>query len=450
LESSATGIAAKQLARMSESSAASQAAKRLAGMGESSAASLAAKQLGWMGESSALSLAAKQLGWMDQSRKSLELITSRYQPLLASERASHLGASAVQSSVLGLEQRGLFTKHGEFAKSIAAMNANAGLLKAASRQAELFSEKLTVTSTFSQRIRPLAWATPPLADILPRHYLSSAMALKSVVGINQFDAWSLIGGKTGVGSLDAQMRPLQELSRLQATFFPKSLQESFEKSRRLFAAVDRVVTAWEDNALWFILSCLGQGSIYLIDGLDPRKVELALLDALEMVVREGRYTKALRDVIAKAPYITGYQRDILIHALEHAENGDFRFALSQLMDGLEGALLSAAIGLSVVDQDRWLVGKPKTRRNRTHSIDRVIREMSLDSEYRRFLHRRVFGKVGNPVRHGDVDDGERRQVLLGIVALAGWVDVFMSLKARPVLVEMMSDRLPTAVKQLPQ
>lgn len=61
-------------------------------------------------------------------------------------------------------------------------------------------------------------------------------------------------------------------------------------------------------------------------------------------------------------------------------------------------------------------------------------------EYRTFLTNRVFGNIGNPVRHGEQSD-RHRQALFAIVAVAGWLDSFTVVSAHEVLGLMLTEEL---------
>jgi hypothetical protein len=229
------------------------------------------------------------------------------------------------------------------------------------------------------------------------------------------------------------------------TLFPS---EAMGRAKELFKALDRVEGAWADDALWFVFSRLTHKSMFLFDRLERREqVEAATLDALERVFREGAFIELLSKAMTLAPYISEYQRDILIHALDHVRKGDYRLAISHLLDGLEGAIVRAAMARAIIDQDRWLIGKPRHKKNRRHGVDAIVSEMSLDEQYERFLHRGVFGKKGNSARHGSVEDNERSRALLLVVAVAGWTDIFMDLRATKTLVDAMTMFLPDAVSR---
>jgi hypothetical protein len=247
---------------------------------------------------------------------------------------------------------------------------------------------------------------------------------------------------------------LPELGKLTLGFQVPAIQpltsslswlEGFKRSQRFFEAVGAVAREWEGNALWFILSSLPIGCLHLLAELDREQVEEVILDALEAVVAGGEFVAAIGEVLATAPHISDFQRENLLHGLEHAEKREHLRAIAPLMYGLEGAFYSAARDLAVIDAERRLLSRPSKR---VGSVEMVVREMQLDAEYRRFLHRRVFGGGGNLFRHGDADGGERRQALLAVVALSGWIDTFMGLSARTVLAGLMSDELPRIVKDL--
>jgi hypothetical protein len=257
----------------------------------------------------------------------------------------------------------------------------------------------------------------------------------------------MASGLHDINSWISNIQPpvIEALKLPEAMILPESLRKQFEESQHLFEAVDGVAREWEGNALWFVLSSLNVGDLYLLADLSPEEVEEAILDALEEVIVEGRFTRSLRATLAEAPHLTHFQRENLLHGLQHAEDGEFLHAVPPLMYGLEGAIVSAARDRSVIDAERRLLSRPSKK---LKSVEAIVRAMQLDEEFRRFLHRRVFGTVGNPFRHGDATEGERRQTLLAIVALSGWVDVFMGKAARAVLVDLMSERLLEAVERL--
>lgn len=218
----------------------------------------------------------------------------------------------------------------------------------------------------------------------------------------------------------------------------------FLESQRLMEAVAAVVREWEGSALWFLISELSMGRMSLFHGVDREQVEDAIIDALEVVVAKGDFVAALEAVVAEAPHMSDAQRENLLHGLGHVARGEYVIAIPNLMSGLEGAIYSVARARLIINTDRHLLSNPSKR---VGSVEMVVREMQLDQEYRTFLHHRVFGTGGNAFRHGDADEGERRQALLAVVALSGWVDAFMGLSARSLLVELMGEKLPRILER---
>jgi hypothetical protein len=267
---------------------------------------------------------------------------------------------------------------------------------------------------------------------------------------------TFVGQTSRTGGITLGALPLRELGALQRSLQMPVIQPlssifsfaaEFEKTRRFFEAIDAVAREWESHALWFIISSLPLGDRLTLADLDREQVEEVILRALEAVVGDGKFVAALREVLGEAPLISAFQRENLMHGLELAEKRQYIIAVTPLTIGLEGALYSAARDRQVIDAERRLLSKPGKR---AHSVEEVVREMELDREYSKFLYGRIFGTRGNFFRHGDADGGERRQALLAVVALGGWIDTFMGLSARSVLVEMMSDELPHIVEHLDQ
>lgn len=220
---------------------------------------------------------------------------------------------------------------------------------------------------------------------------------------------------------------------------------ALQRDWSLYEAVAVVAGEWEESALWFVLSDLPLRRLLLLKGLDRAQVEEAVLDALEAVVTDGRLVAALREVLAEAPLLSDLQRECLLDGLEHAQRGEHLRAVVPLTCGLDGALTSAARDRSLIDAERRLLSDP---RKKAHGPNTVVRELGLDSEFERHLHRHVFAPKGHSFRHVDADGGERRQALFAIVALCGWLDAFVGLSAHATLVELMGDELPGAIERV--
>lgn len=220
---------------------------------------------------------------------------------------------------------------------------------------------------------------------------------------------------------------------------PNPLVEILEQGREIDAAIERVAKVWEASALWFLLSILSVGQLVALARMDRADVEAVLLDALEIVVTTGTFTAALIATVKKAPsYVTEDQREDMLHGLEHAQAGEFSRAAGPLTAGLEGAIWSAGREMEVIDADRRLLDKPDGGQIRR--VEVVVRKLPAIQEFRRFVCGRVFGDLGNPLRHGEQSD-RRQRSLFAIVAIAGWVETFMKVRAADVLGSLLSDEL---------
>ncbi len=226
---------------------------------------------------------------------------------------------------------------------------------------------------------------------------------------------------------------------------PNPLVEILEHGREIDAAIEGVAKTWEASALWFLLSILSVGQLVALARMERADVEAVLLDALEIVVTIGTFTAALIATVKKAPsYVTDDQRDDMLHGLEHAQEGEFSRAAGPLTAGLEGAIWSAGRELEVIDGDRRLLDKPE--QGRIHRVERVVRKLPAAKEFRSFVCGRVFGDLGNPLRHGDASD-RRQRSLFAIVAIAGWVEAFMKIPAADALGTLLSDELASRTRR---
>jgi hypothetical protein len=274
----------------------------------------------------------------------------------------------------------------------------------------------------AKQIAALGAITNPLAGLATPNVLALA-APNALAGIT---APNMLAGIT-------MPNPLAGLT------VPNPLVEVLERGREIDDAIDRVAKTWERSALWFILSILSVGQLVALARMERDDVEAVLLDALEAVVTTGTLIAALMATVKKAPsYVTDDQRDDLLHGLEHAQAGEFSPAAGPLTAGLEGALWSAGREMEVIDGDRRLLAKPDTKP--IHSVERVVRKLPAKQEFRTFVNGRVFGNLGNPLRHGEQSD-RRQRSLFAIVAIAGWVEAFMKVPAADALGTLLSDEL---------
>jgi hypothetical protein len=222
----------------------------------------------------------------------------------------------------------------------------------------------------------------------------------------------------------------------------ESVNRPFELMRKSWAGfeeVDRFIAAWEQDALWLLFAKVHVGATRGMANLTRAQVEAIILDALEPICSNTKFIGALRAEVAKAPYLSSSQREHLDHMLEHAEQREYVKASGSLYFGLEGAYREAAhaaMQLPRPDGTKKALG-----------FEKLVKLMALPAELQTFIVRAVFGGTGNTVRHGAADGVERRQVLLGIVALAGWLELFAAAPALELLSEYLSATLPRTIEQ---
>ncbi|HTD08808.1 MAG TPA: hypothetical protein VK680_07940 [Solirubrobacteraceae bacterium] len=209
---------------------------------------------------------------------------------------------------------------------------------------------------------------------------------------------------------------------------------------RGFEDVDLFIKQWESDALWLLFAGVDIGATRNLAGRSREQVEAIILDALEPICTSSRYAGALRQAVAKAPHLNSRHRRHLTHMLEHAEQHAYIDASAPLYFGLEGAYREAAYATGNIARP---VGSKKAI-----GFEKLVRLMGLPAEVEMFVRRAVFGGTGNSVRHAGAEEIERRQVLLGIVALAAWIEVFAGEPALELLAEYLGATLRRAVKRV--
>lgn len=286
-----------------------------------------------------------------------------------------------------------------------------------------------------------------LLGAVDQQLLRSPLAAKGIFPADRLASVLGVSGTLATTRLaEAVTNPLaMHIASLGAITVPKALAEMLEREREIDAAIERVAKRWETSALWFLLSILSVGQLVALARMERAEVEAVLLDALEIVVTTGTFTAALMATVRKAPpYVTADQRDDLLHGLEHAQAGEFSRAAGPLTTGLEGALWSAGRELDVIDGDRRLLDKPE--KGKIHRVELVVRKLPAVQEFRAFVCGRVFGDLGNPLRHGESSD-RRQRSLFAIVAIAGWVEAFMKVRAADALGTLLSDELASRARR---
>lgn len=237
------------------------------------------------------------------------------------------------------------------------------------------------------------------------------------------------------------LKAMQGLPKMAALHVSRLIHDALRPYPRFLAAFDDVAAFmddWRGHPLWFLLSGVGLGPSRDLIGLSRDEVEDALLDALEGVVLDGEFVATLEEVVREAPCLNVLARGWLMHALEHAERGEWDQAVLPFVAGLEGALYGSARDHSLVP----------AKEGKFMAAESLVKILAISPEYTAFVVRCVYGGQGNAFRHGRADSGERRQTLHSVVALVGWVDAFVGLSGMRVLAGLLAKRLPSAVDRI--
>jgi hypothetical protein len=213
-----------------------------------------------------------------------------------------------------------------------------------------------------------------------------------------------------------------------------------EEVRRRWEVAEAFMARWEGSALEYLLSPLSVVHLYRFSTLEEGAVEEALLAALERIVTEEDFASELVSALDSVTHLTGEQRGDLQAGLGHAAQGNFERALPPMMLGMEGALWSTGQANELIDADRRITSGLKKGR-KADSIEIVIKALPFEDGFSTFAVHRVFGGVGNPVRHGVATGTRREHVLYLIVLMAGWLTDSMGLPAREVLGQHLRDSL---------
>jgi hypothetical protein len=197
------------------------------------------------------------------------------------------------------------------------------------------------------------------------------------------------------------------------------LQEQFRRSYESFIVVE-YTRVWAAHPLWFLLDLLNPAELPALINRPQKQVFEAVLDGLEVVVRESQLTTALLGAVDQLPFLIDIQRQWLMFGLQHARRGEWVQAVANLFIGFEGALHSGALHAELI--------KPSGEGNLL-AAEAIIKRSELSVEFQDFAIKLVFGGRGNAFRHGRPKNEARDQVLLLVVALVGWIDSVLGVEA---------------------
>jgi hypothetical protein len=275
--------------------------------------------------------------------------------------------------------------------------------------------------------------------------------LADMVGMGQQNAKTLAAlaaVRVDASSLTALLNPSQLGTAVDAFRHIERLGEPMREMMETVALADDFDRQWQNEALYFIVSgfltVCGLWEMRKLASLTREQVEEAVLLALEAVLSDGQFAAALRGEVAGAPFINSSQATNLDHALEHAGRREYVRACASLYWGLEGAFWEVGYATAVVTLQRTDPNKT----TRAVGFESMVKRLKLGQEMKTFLVRGLYGTAGNSYRHGGADSGERRQVLLGVAALAGWFEEFTGVPALTELVTRTGRALPAAVQRV--
>jgi len=216
--------------------------------------------------------------------------------------------------------------------------------------------------------------------------------------------------------------------------------ERYSEPQRL-GEIRQKLDAWSEGPLAYITEPLRPGVVIEVIGLVEETGEMALLDLLERAVRDEQVMARLRTTINALP-LSESKRARLDHALGHVLSGEFLLAIDALIAVVEGLFWEVAIERGLIARkDRFtpasgLAGKAR-------GLEQLLGPLGVPAVFHAFLVQRAYGGQGHPYRHGRAEEGEREQVLLIIVALAGWLEIFAGVPARGWLLGALEREIST-------
>jgi hypothetical protein len=138
------------------------------------------------------------------------------------------------------------------------------------------------------------------------------------------------------------------------------------------------------------------------------------------------------------------RRQQLQAGLDHAVAGEHHLAVPLMLNALEGAFWRTAEqeGLVVQNQKgKWVrtekAGKPGRLANGIETIF-WLKGMNLTESFQRFLVGLVYGRSGDPFRHGSAEEGWRLRSLCLIASLIGWLELKGQIDGRREVIEAFS------------
>lgn len=220
------------------------------------------------------------------------------------------------------------------------------------------------------------------------------------------------------------------------SFREQSARLGIEIARGIGRGIETSFLLFEENWAEFHDSHRKHPPVLFIVGYLPRSLgqplvstirerhDERLIGLIEPVLTNRLLLAELQVATANAELLSPVAKQHFATALEMLGAGRFIDAYPPFYEALQAGFTAAARSQRVIDERNYfLIDVPATKMRKTEDL---LAHLPLKTRYRRFLRSWIFGEIGDPFRHGDVEDPEecRRQALLLGMAVIGWLDAF--------------------------
>jgi hypothetical protein len=235
------------------------------------------------------------------------------------------------------------------------------------------------------------------------------------------------------------------------SFREQSARFGTEISRGIGRGIETSFLIFEENWAEFHGSQKKHPPVLFVVGYLPRSLGLPLVGSIrgrhderligliEPVLTNPQLLTELQTATENADLLSTVAKRHFATAFEMLGAGRFIDAYPLFYEALQAGFTAAARSHGVIDgRNRFLIDVPATKMRKTEDL---LAHLPLRTRYLRFLRSWVFGEIGDPFRHGDVEDPEecRRQALLLGMATIGWLETFGTWERREFKLLMRSE-----------
>jgi hypothetical protein len=215
-----------------------------------------------------------------------------------------------------------------------------------------------------------------------------------------------------------------------------ALQRLLDETAAVYGEFDRT---WEGTPLSYLMFNLGLRTVRTLMNVPAQLREAVVIEALGEALAAGTYIHWLRQAIWSAPHLVAEQREVLDEALSFAERSQWNLAVRLLLNGFEGAVFNALVSTD---------GYADPSNGHVHAMEKLMDSEVFEPDFRQFVKRRLYTDRGNPFRHGRTPPGARELTLMGVVALAGWLEQFAQTDALERLVGYIDEHVDEVVARV--